>query len=53
MQLFRQLLFMRVVPNIKRLGLLTPRVRAHFEDLKIIQFEGYDPEAADRQLGLV
>ncbi len=53
MQLFRQLLFMRVVPNIKRLGLLTPRVRAHFEALKIIQFEGFDPETADRQLGLV
>jgi hypothetical protein len=52
MQLFRQLLFMRVVPNIKKLGLLTPRVRAHFEDLKIIQFEGYDPETTDRQLGL-
>jgi len=53
MQLFRQLLFMRVVPNIKRLGLLSSRVRAHFEELKIIQFEDHDPEAADRQLGLV
>ncbi len=52
MQLFRQLLFMRVVPNIKRLGLLSPRVRAHFEELKIIQFEDHDPEATDRQLGL-
>jgi hypothetical protein len=27
MQMFRQALFARVVPNIKRLGLLTPRVR--------------------------
>ncbi len=52
MQQFRQLLFMRVVPNIKRLGLLTPRVRDYFGELKIIQFEDVDPEAIDRQLGL-
>ena len=52
MQQFRQLLFMRVVPNIKRLGLLTPRVRQGFSDLQIIQFEDADPEAMDRQLGL-
>jgi hypothetical protein len=52
MQLFRQLLFMRVVPNIRRLGLLTPRVRAAFESLGILQFENFDAEAADRQLGL-
>jgi hypothetical protein len=43
---------MRVVPNIKRLGLLTPRVRQGFADLEIIQFEDADPEAMDRQLGL-
>jgi len=52
MQQFRQLLFMRVVPNIKRLGLLSPRVREHFANLRIIQFEDADPEAMDRQLGL-
>jgi hypothetical protein len=52
MQQFRQLLFMRVVPNIKRLGLLTPRVRQGFSNLQIIQFEDADPEAMDRQLGL-
>ncbi len=50
--LFRQLLFMRVVPNIKRLGLLTPRVRRAFEEMKIIQFEDQDPEAQDRELGI-
>src|SRR5690606_13121185 len=27
MKMFRQLLFSKIVPNIKRLGLLTPRVR--------------------------
>jgi hypothetical protein len=53
MQQFRQLLFMRVVPNIKRLGLLSPRVRERFAALKIIQFENSDPEAMDAKLGLV
>jgi hypothetical protein len=52
MQEFRRLIFMRVVPNVKRLGLVTPRVRKHFEDLRIIEFEDADPEAMDRQLGL-
>jgi hypothetical protein len=52
MQLFRQGLFARVVPNLKRLGLLTPRVRAEFEKLGLLQFEDLDPEAADRALGL-
>jgi len=40
------------VPNVKRLGLVTPRVRKHFEDLRIIEFEDVDPEAMDRQLGI-
>jgi hypothetical protein len=52
MQEFRLLIFMRVVPNVKRLGLLTPRVRRGFEELGILQFEDLDPEAMDRQLGL-
>jgi hypothetical protein len=41
-----------VVPNIKRLGLLSPRVRRGFEELEIVQFEDVDPEAQDRALGL-
>ncbi len=52
MQQFRQFLFMRVVPNVKRLGLLSPRVREHFGRLGIIQFEDSDPEEMDRKLGL-
>jgi hypothetical protein len=52
MRMFRQSLFARVVPNIKKLGLLTPRVRAGFEKLEIIQFENFDAEAADRSIGL-
>ncbi len=49
---FRSTLFARVVPNLKRLGLLSPRVRKAFEELDIIQFENADPEAQDRALGL-
>jgi len=52
MRMFRQSLFARVVPNIKKLGLLTPRVRKGFEQLEIIQFEDFDAEAADREIGL-
>ena len=50
-QMFRQMLFMRMVPNLKKLGLLTPRVREAFERLGILQFEDADPEAQDRALG--
>jgi hypothetical protein len=50
-QMFRQMLFARVVPNLKRLGLITPRVREAFGRLGIIQFEDADPEAQDRELG--
>ncbi len=50
---FRQMLFMRVVPNLKKLGLLTPRVREAFQKLQILQFEDYDPESADRELGFL
>ena len=52
-QQFRSMLFARVVPNLKRLGLITPRVREAFEKLAIIQFEDMDPEEQDRQLGFV
>jgi len=52
MKMFRQGLFARVVPNIKRLGLLTPKVRKAFEELEIIQFEDLDPDAQDRAAGL-
>jgi hypothetical protein len=51
-QLFRQMLFMRIVPNLKKLGLITPRVREAFVRLNIIQFENLDPDQQDRELGL-
>ena len=52
-QMFRSMLFMRIVPNLKKLGLLTPRVRESFERLGILQFENYDADAADRELGFL
>jgi hypothetical protein len=50
---FRGMLFARVVPNLKRLGLLTPRVREAFDALGILKFEDFDPEEADRRLGFL
>ncbi len=39
MTAFRQMLFSKIVPNLKRLGLLTPRVREEYAKLGILQFE--------------
>jgi hypothetical protein len=36
---FRQMMFSKIVPNLKRLGLLTPRVRTAFEQFDILRFE--------------
>jgi hypothetical protein len=37
---FRQMLFSKIVPNLKRLGLLTPRVREAYAKLDLLRFEG-------------
>jgi len=42
---FRKLLFSRVVPNIKRLGLLTPYVREGFDKLGILGYEDMPADA--------
>jgi hypothetical protein len=43
-QLFRQMLFSKIVPAIKRMGLLSPRQRERFAALGILQFESWsDP----------
>jgi hypothetical protein len=54
MQGFRQMLFAKVVPNLKRLGLLTPRVREAYAALDLLRFEGLrdsveEPEVAPPQ----
>ncbi|MFN8641823.1 MAG: ferritin-like domain-containing protein [Candidatus Binatia bacterium] len=51
---FRQMMFQKIVPNLKRLGLLTPRVRAAYEQLDLLQFEHLkdsveDPETTPPQ----
>ncbi len=45
MKVFRVMLFSKIVPNVKRLGLLTPRVRLAFEELNVIQFESWEATA--------
>lgn len=45
MKMFRSMLFSKIVPNVKRLGLLTPRVRRGFEELDVLQFETWDASA--------
>ena len=39
MSTFRNLLFQRVVPNLRRIGLLTESVRPKFEELGILEYE--------------
>jgi hypothetical protein len=45
-QVFRQMLFSKIVPAIKKMGLLTDRQRRRFEDLGILQFE-HMPDATE------
>ncbi len=45
MKEFRKMLFAKIVPNVKRLGLLTPFVRERFAELDILQFENEEPSA--------
>ncbi len=42
---FRTLLFSKVVPNVKRIGLLTPYVRKQFERLGILEYEALPASA--------
>jgi len=53
-QLFRQMLFSKIVPALKKIGLLSDRQRERFADLGILQFENaQDPiealEAEERE----
>ncbi|MFT4614540.1 MAG: hypothetical protein ACI9NT_001685, partial [Bacteroidia bacterium] len=38
-QQFRNLVFTRIIPNLKRIGLLTEKIRPHFEELGLLEFE--------------
>lgn len=50
MVIFRQMLFSKIVPNINKLGLMTPKVREKFIDLQVIQWE-HHPDSATEALG--
>jgi len=41
---FRRLLFSRIVPNVKRVGLLSPWLRERFDELGILQYEDLPAE---------
>jgi putative sterol carrier protein len=47
MRAFRSLLFSKVVPNLRKLGLLTPRVREGFEQMGILRFERFIDSATE------
>ena len=50
---FRKMLFSRIVPTIKDLGLWGPKVRQAFEDMGVIDFQSLNPEdlsAADEEI---
>ncbi|HUY65106.1 MAG TPA: ferritin-like domain-containing protein [Acidimicrobiales bacterium] len=42
---FRSMLFSKVVPNVKRIGLLTPYVRQQFERLGVLEYESLPASA--------
>jgi 1,2-phenylacetyl-CoA epoxidase catalytic subunit len=53
MQAFRKMLFSRIVPTIKDLGLWGPKVRKAYEDMDVMAFQDLDPDelsATDEQL---
>ena len=47
MAAFRSLLFSKVVPNLGKLGLLTPKVRDGFEQLGILRYERFVDSATE------
>lgn len=38
-QQFRNLVFARIIPNLKRIGLLTEKIRPRFDELGLLAFE--------------
>lgn len=47
---FRQLTFQKIVPNLKRLGMLTPRVRECMADLNLLKFENEKDSVEDPEI---
>jgi hypothetical protein len=49
---FRQILFSKIVPNLRRLGLLTPYVREHLEKIGVLQFEHLPDSTQDEGISI-
>jgi hypothetical protein len=47
---FRQMMFSKIVPNLRRLGLLTPRVREAYAKLDLLQFEHHKDSVEDPEV---
>ncbi len=47
MVIFRQVLFSKIVPNVNKLGLMTPKVRERFEQLQVAHFATYVDTATE------
>jgi hypothetical protein len=47
MQTFRQVLFSKIVPNLNKLGLLSPRLRELYQELGVIHWEHYTDTASE------
>ncbi|MBZ0252354.1 MAG: ferritin-like domain-containing protein [Candidatus Methylomirabilis sp.] len=43
---FRKILFTKIVPNVKKLGLLTPWLRERFAELDVLKYEDWEPTIA-------
>jgi hypothetical protein len=53
MQSFRKMLFSRIVPTVKDLGLFGPKVQQAFQDMGVIEFVNVNPDdlsAADEEI---
>ncbi len=47
---FRQMMFSKIVPNVRRLGLLTPRVRAAYEKFDLLRFAANKDSVEDPEI---
>jgi 1,2-phenylacetyl-CoA epoxidase catalytic subunit len=48
-QEFRKMLFSRIVPTVKDIGLWGPRVKKAYEDMGVLQFQDLDPDSLSAQ----
>jgi hypothetical protein len=46
---FRRMLFSRIVPTVKDIGLWGPKVQKAYEDLGVLQYQDVDPDQLQAQ----